>query len=62
MWVTSGSYVGHIRIVQWVNRCDPLSTLIYKHIASYIAIYIYYVRVEHEHEHAVELVQENTLK
>ena len=30
MWVTSGSYVVHIRIilwVKWVNRCDPLSTL-----------------------------------
>ena len=29
-WVTSGSNVGHIRIVQWikwVNRYDPLSTL-----------------------------------
>ena len=30
MWVTSGSYVGHIRIVlwvKWVNRFDPLSIL-----------------------------------
>ena len=30
MWVTRGSYVGHIWIalwVKWVNWCDPLSTL-----------------------------------
>ena len=30
MWVTSGSFVGHIQIalwVKWVNKCDPLSTL-----------------------------------
>ena len=30
MWVTRGSYVGHIRIAQWVkwiSKRDPLSTL-----------------------------------
>ena len=33
MWVTSGSFVGHIQPdysmgqwVKWVNKCDPLST------------------------------------
>ena len=32
MWVTRGSCVGHIHldcsVSQWVNKCDPLSTLV----------------------------------
>ena len=26
-----GSYVGHIQIIQWVNKCDPLSTCCVPH-------------------------------
>ena len=40
MWVTSGSYVSDIQIVQWVkwvNRCDPLSIL---HVANTLCFYL----------------------
>ena len=39
MWVTSGSYVGHIWIAQWVKwikRCDPLSILLFIYYTIHI--------------------------
>ena len=50
MWITSGSYVGHIWIaqwVEWVNKCDPLSTLLCWHISCgpkyvYIMMFLNY--------------------
>ena len=44
MWVTSGSYVDHHpdyfvgQWVKWVNRCDPLSTLLPNNLYNNIDI------------------------